>query len=141
MGAEKGDDPVAEKKTGKSVDYDALTGSILKASLRITAAIIVVGLLYVCIVKSYSFGYQIFQDEPYHPDSTRSVSVTVPEGCTTLEMGEALEHADIIENAWVFTIQSQLYGYSIQPGNHTISDAMTTKEILKVLSEKQIQGQ
>ncbi len=126
---------MAEKKTGKSVDYDALTGGILKASLRITIGIILVGLMYVCIVTSYTFGYQIFQDEPYHPDSARSVSVTVPEGCSTLDMGEALEEADLIENAYVFVLQSKLYGYSIQPGEHVISDAMTTKEILKALSE------
>lgn len=130
---------MAEKKAGKSVDYDALTGSILKASLRITVGIILVGLIYVCIVKSYSFGYQIFQDEPLHPDSTRSVSVIVPEGCSTLEMGEALVQADIIENAWVFTVQSKLYGYTIQPGTHVISDAMTTKEILKSLSETEME--
>lgn len=126
---------MAEKKNGKTVDYDRLTGGILKASLRITLGIILAGLLYLCVVKSYSFGYRIFQDQPYHPDSTRSISVTVPEGCSTLEMGQALVEADIVENAYVFAVQSQLYRYQIQPGTHVISDSMTTKEILKSLSE------
>ena len=128
---------MSERKIRKTMDYDAVTGGILKASLRIVAALVTIILLYVCIGKSYAFGYRIFQNQPYHPDSVRSISVTIPNGCTSLEVGEALAHADIIENAYVFAIQCRMYHYIIQPGVHVISDAMTPREILEVLSEKE----
>ena len=127
---------LAESRSRKTMDYDAVTGGILKASLRIVAVLGIVILLYVCVGKSYALGYRIFQNKPYHPGSARSISVTIPDGCSNLEVAEALEKADIVENAYIFAIQCRIYHDRIKPGVHVISDAMTPKEILHILSEE-----
>lgn len=126
---------MAEKEMKKSADYDKVTNGVLHASLRIVLLLGVAVLLYFCVVRSYTFGYQIFENKPFHPDSSRSISVTIPEDCGRLELAEALENANIIENAYVFAVQSRMYGTEIVPGKHVISDAMTPREILKVLSQ------
>ncbi len=101
--------------------------------------ILIVGVTTSASKFVYNLGYDIFHSVPPEEDSTRKMVVTVPEDCTIQVMGSALKKQGLIENELAFYIQSILYGYELVPGEHVISPAMTSVEILKTLCTPEVE--
>lgn len=104
--------------------------------------IIVISMLVVVIVvvkgasKAYSFGYAVFMDEAIDTEeNAREVTVTVSEGDSALDIGKMLERRGLIQNAYVFYIQSYCYeaGRKLEPGSYDLTTDMNGKEIMTTM--------
>lgn len=71
-------------------------------------------------------------------DIAETLSVEIPKGCTTSEIGKMLEEKGLIKSRWVFKILTRLKGYEgkYMAGTYAISTGMDIQSIM----EEMVQG-
>ncbi|MBE6037059.1 MAG: endolytic transglycosylase MltG [Clostridiales bacterium] len=82
-------------------------------------------------------GYINKHSQPMDPGNTAEINVTIPMGSSTRGVASALYHAELIDNALVFRIQSKLNEFDgkFQAGNYVFSADMSMLEIMEALIE------
>ncbi len=127
------------KRTKRAINAANGVRKGIKRSARFTLGLFVNLFIVFVIVKAFSysfhFGYSVFADVAKDQLSKKYVVVTIPRDSSTLEIGKALQDAEIIEDRFVFfaKIRIKNLGGSIQSGEYTLSPAMTYDEIIDVL--------
>ncbi len=118
-------------------------GTLAAMVVRIAVAAAIIIVVFRLAVSAYNFGYQIFADEPVSSGEGRTVSITITDDQSSLEVGKLLEQRGIIKNAYVFYIQERLSDYKdeIIPGTYDLSTAMNSEEILEVLCSEDDEGE
>ncbi|MBR0087875.1 MAG: endolytic transglycosylase MltG [Lachnospiraceae bacterium] len=103
--------------------------------LRIIIAILMGVFIGISAYVGFRFGRMVFSDEPMTRIRTDHVSyeLTVQKGQSVLSIGKDLEEHGIIENRFVFFVQSRIYKCRIAPGTYTVSSRDSSKAILKSL--------
>ena len=107
----------------------------------IIKVVLVVVVVMFCIAASgraYRIGYSIFYEKALAEEGWgESIEVTVTEGMSTVQIGNMLKEAGLIEDAAVFPYQERFSSYhgEIQPGTYTLSTEMTPSEMIKVMAE------
>jgi UPF0755 protein len=97
--------------------------------------IIIVYIVVKLFTTTFNFSYSVFGDVSYDPSSTNYKVVEIPMDASTLEIGEALQDAGIIEDKYVFWARVKVKGYGsqIQSGQYGLSPAMNVDEILTII--------
>ncbi len=118
-------------------------GTLAAMVVRIAVAAAIIIVVFRLAVSAYNFGYQIFADEPVSSGEGRTVSITITDDQSSLEVGKLLEQRGIIKNAYVFYIQERFSDYKdeIIPGTYDLSTAMNSEEILEVLCSEDDEGE
>ena len=113
-----------------------------KGILRILIYILVVCSVILLCKTAYSFGYSIYKQEPMSEAPGQAVTVVVPEGSSTMEIGSILEKKGLVESHWMFLIQEWLSEYhgKMQAGTYLLNTAMIPNEIMAVLSGEKVEG-
>lgn len=113
-----------------------------KGILRILIYILVVCSIILLCKTAYSFGYSIYKQEPMSEAPGQAVTVVVPEGSSTMEIGSILEKKGLVESQWMFMIQEYLSQYhgKMQPGTYLLNTAMIPNEVMAVLSGEEVEG-
>jgi len=101
----------------------------------VASVIIVVLILGVCAVA----GFKIFiatVSAPVNAADASYVNVLVPSGATTEKIGSILHDNDLIRSVSQFKLLAKLWGYEakLKSGEYTLSQSMTSREILDVIS-------
>jgi len=111
------------------------TGKDFFHYLRIVIGVLMGVFIGISAYIGFRFGRMIFTDEPMTRIRTDHVSyeLTVREGESVLSVGKDLEEHGIIENRFVFFVQSRIYKCRIAPGTYTVSSRDSSKAILKSL--------
>ncbi|MBO4412179.1 MAG: endolytic transglycosylase MltG [Lachnospiraceae bacterium] len=109
--------------------------------LKILIVVLFFVLLAIVCYVSFRFGVLIFTNDGV-TDSEHAVTYTlrVEQGESVYQIGRDLETHGIIENRFVFMIQSKLYKCTIAPGTFTVNSGMSSKEILKYLNREYIKA-
>ncbi|MFQ9511742.1 MAG: hypothetical protein ACLRZ7_12740 [Lachnospiraceae bacterium] len=123
-----------KKQQNSQFDYGNATFRVLILGFKIALTIAIVAMFYFGITFGYRFGYAVFYSTPLQPDSYREINFTVKEGESTLEVGRRLKNDGIIENEYVFLVQSICFEFDIQPGDYSVSPSMDTRQLLELLS-------
>ena len=109
---------------------------VFSTIFKIVVAVIIVMLVYKWSVSAYEYGQRVFNEPPVSSGSGRVITVTVEEGDTAKEIGNMLEKNGLIRDAKLFQIQEMLSKYKdkILPGTYELSTAMTTEEMMGIMS-------
>ena len=112
--------------------------SVFSTVFKIVIAIILVMLVYKWSMSAYEYGQRVFNEPPMSAGSGRIVTVTVNSGDSAKEIGQMLEKMGLIRDAELFMVQEMLSEYKdkMQPGTYELNTAMTTDEMMQIMSKK-----
>ncbi|MDD3168524.1 MAG: endolytic transglycosylase MltG [Eubacteriales bacterium] len=107
----------------------------VKNKRRLLISIVVIaGIILIAASAVYSL-YIGNQTKPVDPDSTESISVTIPSGTGTAGIANILEENGLIGNTGVFKLQSRSKGYDgkYKAGQYTLTPSMSMEELMELL--------
>lgn len=109
---------------------------IFSIIFKIVVAIIIVMLVFTWSKKAYEYGQRVFNEPPVSTGSGRTITVVVNQGDSAKEIGEMLEKNGLIRDAGLFAVQEMLSAYKgdLQPGTYELNTAMTTEEMMEIMS-------
>lgn len=84
------------------------------------------------------FGYQYAKSslQPVDADSKQYVTVQIPDGANTQQIGKSLENSGLIKNSLVFTLYVKYKNYSdLKSGYYNLKKSMSTEELIKELQK------
>lgn len=110
----------------------AVAGTVV----RVVVAILVVYLIYRGANLCYVYGYRIFAEPAMTTGEGRTVTVTVTEEMSPLEIGKLFESRGLVRDARLFMLQYYLSEYykDVKPGTFELSTRMTAEEMMGVMA-------
>ena len=81
---------------------------------------------------AYNYGYNIYNQVPASQYDTRTVTVSITDSMTVMDIGELLENRGIIKDKYLFWLQerfSECHGM-IAAGTYDLSPSQTADEII-----------
>ena len=115
-------------------DINKITGTIIGVSGKLILYALILLLLAEGIVRGYSFGHAIFYQTAMEPaPGNRVLTVTAEDSGS--DVAAALKDLGLIDNELAARFQMKFYEYETVPGTYTLNTSMTSKEILRLLSE------
>ncbi len=117
-------------KTGRLMTV--LFGAIIKVVVAVAAAFIIYRGAAVC----YDYGYRIFTEPAMSVGEGRTVSVTIKENMSPMEIGELMQNKGLTRDSKLFALQYLFSEYreDIKPGTYEVTTAMTAEEIMAVMA-------
>lgn len=117
-------------KTGRLMT--AVFSAIFKVVVAVAAAFIIDRGAVVC----YDYGYRIFTEPAMSVGEGRTVSVTIKENMSPLEIGELMLNKGLTRDSKLFALQYLFSEYreDVKPGTYEVSTAMTAEEIMAVMA-------
>ena len=110
--------------------------SVFSTVFKVVLAIIIVMLVYKWSLSAYEYGQRVFNEPPMSAGSGRTITVVINQGDTTKDIARMLEKNGLIRDAELFIIQEMLSEYKdkMKPGTYELNTAMTTDEMMEILS-------
>lgn len=84
------------------------------------------------------FGYQYVESalQPVDASSKEYITVQIPEGANTQEIGETLEKSGLVKHGLVFSLYAKYKNYSdLKSGYYNLQKSMSTDDIIKELQK------
>ena len=84
------------------------------------------------------FGYQYVESslQPVDASSKEYITVQIPEGANTQEIGETLEKSGLVKHGMVFSLYAKYKNYSdLKSGYYNLQKSMSTDELIKELQK------
>ncbi len=107
-----------------------------KVAKRIVTAVIVIVLLAIGVTGVAGYSYFKSSLDPIDAQSTENVQVKIPEGSTTMQIGQILFEKDLIKNPTIFNYYAKLKSYNnFQSGFYNLNQSMSLDELAKALQE------
>ncbi len=112
-----------------------VAGAVAGAIFRLVVAIAVVYYIYQGALICYDYGYRIFTEPAVSSGEGRTVTVTITESMTPMEIGELFESRGLVRDAKLFIMQYYLSEYTkdVGPGTFELSTAMTAEEMMAAM--------
>lgn len=112
---------------------------ILNICIGILLFILVVFGLIKLGSAAYDMGYRVYTEQPMTSEPGRDVVVEVAKGMSGLSLGRVLEEKGLVDNAYLFMIQTKLSAYAnkVKPGVYTLNTSQTAREMLILMSSDQ----
>ncbi len=126
-------------KKKKKKDTSDIVRKGLKKSSGFTWGLLVNLVIVFLVIKAFSytfnFAYSVFGNVSADPLSKEYKVIEIPADSTILEIGEALEESEIIEDKLVFYVKVKVKGYGdkIKSGKYGLSASMSYGEILDII--------
>lgn len=121
---------------GLGMNAKQLLGAICAMIVKVALAALIIVAVFRLAVFAYDFGYQVFVDLPVAEGEGRTVSVTVSEGQSDMELAKMLEEQGLIRDAKVFFVVMLLSKDRdedvLKPGVYELSTAMNSEEMYEV---------
>lgn len=122
-------------------EINKITGTIIGVSGKLIIYALVILLLYEGITRGFAFGYEVFYSTGMAPEPGIDIQVEIGEGDSLADIAGMLKARGLIQNEYAFLIQSKFYEYGnagehdIKPGEFTLNNSMTSKEIIITLRD------
>ncbi len=139
----------SDKKKKKSTMEEILSPNNIRKGLKhsagFTGSLLINVLIVFFVIKVFSyafnFAYGVFGQVCKSPGDTQYVVVEIPADSSILEIGQALEDGEVIEDKYVFYAKIKVKGYGdkIKSGKFGLSASMTYDEILNVICDVEIE--
>jgi UPF0755 protein len=113
-----------------------IVGITVELIIKVVVFAAIVMFIFNASVQAYDYGYRVFAEEPVSAGEGRIISVIVDSDDSVTDIGEMLEEKGLIRDGRLFAIQEFLSEYhgEIQPGIYDLSTAMTSQEMMAVMS-------
>ncbi len=121
------------------MDYGNVVSAVLGTILKVLAVVAVVFLIYRGAEICYEYGYRVFTEEPVSSAGGRTVTVTVTEDMSPLQIGELFEEKGLVRDSKLFAMQYLLSEFraDVAPGEFELSTDMTAEEMMEVMASGQ----
>ena len=112
-----------------------IISAVAGAIFRLVTAIAVVYLIYQGAGICYDYGYRIFTESAISAGEGRTVTVTITEKMSPMEIGELFESRGLVRDAKLFTMQYYLSEYrkEVGAGTFELSTAMNAEEMMAAM--------
>lgn len=113
-----------------------IVGAVAGAIFRVVAAVAVVYVIYRGAGICYDYGYRIFNEPAVAKEGIgKTVTVSVTEEMSALDIGELFEERGLIRDAKLFVLQYYLSEYQkdVGPGTFELSTAMTVEDMMAAM--------
>lgn len=110
--------------------------TIISISVKMMIFALVVMLIYYAGGAAYRFGLSVFHESAKDTSATaRTVTVSIPEKPSVMDVSESLLKAGAIEDKYLFYVQAMLSNYSkkFAGGVYTVSTDMTPTELMAAI--------
>ncbi len=116
--------------------FVSLGGSVIRLAIDVIVYLIIIALLIFCCRYLYNFCFRVFGSASVTDSGNAySMSITVSQGETTMEVAERLEEYGLILDKYSFTVKARLDKASIKPGTFIISSDMDYDEIVGIITD------
>lgn len=88
--------------------------------------------------ESYSFGYRVYTETAMEKAPGTDESVILQKGMNIYDISKVLLDEKLIRNKYLFMVQLELSEYrgKIKPGSYILNTSMTSKDMMKVMSNE-----
>lgn len=119
---------------------ERLIGVVVSAILKLIVAVVVVYAVYKGAMTCYNYGYRIFTEPAVSSGTGRTVTVTIKEDATAMELGELFAEKGLVKDAKLFALQYMFSEYrkDVLPGTYELSTAMTAEEMMEVMATPEV---
>lgn len=124
------------------MDAKQIVGSTVELLIKGAVFVLIVMFIYRTAVSAYDYGYRVFAEGPVSEGEGRTLSVYVEEDDSVQDIGKMLQEKGLIRDAKLFWMQellSENHG-KINPGIYDLNTAMTSQEMIAVMSENTNEG-
>lgn len=92
---------------------------------------------------AYRYGYNIYNQTPASQYDTRTVTITVTDTMSVMDIAELLENRSLVDDKYLFYLQERFSEYHgmIAPGTYELSPSQTPDEIIAVMCASTIEAQ
>lgn len=127
------------KKKNATVEANKISMKIIRISMKVILAAVLIMILYKGTTTAYSYGYAIFNDVPMEESPGTDISVTIDKDTSAREIGNILESQGLVNNGFVFFLQTKMIekGSEIKPGRYELNTSMTAEEMINVMASKE----
>ena len=108
--------------------------------VSISFTVLILLVIFIGVFKAstfcYDFGYRIFTEKPMESEPGRDIVVQIDADDSAFAIGKMLEQKGLVRDSSLYVAQYYLSAYvnDLLPGTYTLNTAMTTKEMLIVMS-------
>ena len=114
-----------------------LVNKLINTIISVSIKLIVYALVLLVLVRgsflAYHFGYDIFENRS-KLSGNELISLDIEEGSSIYDIAKLLKEKGIINNEYIFIIQSKIFSYKIKPGHYDIEEGENIKKILGILN-------
>ena len=135
-------EPVAPVETANDLPRRSRKESVKptkkKKKSRLKGFFVTLFVLLVLLGVGGFFGYQYVESElqPVDASSKEYITVQIPEGANTQEIGETLEKSGLVKHGLVFSLYAKYKNYSdLKSGYYNLQKSMSTDDLIKELQK------
>ncbi len=111
-------------------------GSIVETIIKVAALLFLISFVYDAAIKAYDFGFRVFAEEAMTTGDGRTISISVEQDDTVMDIGKNLQEKGLIRDANLFFVQellSENHG-KINPGIYDLNTSMKSDEMLAIMA-------
>ncbi len=125
------------------MDGRKLVSAVLGTILKVIFAVVVIFIIYTGASTCYDYGYRIFTEPAVAIGEGRTVTVSVTEDMSPLDIGESFQEKGLVRDAKLFALQYLFSEYyqDVHPGTFELSSSMTSEEMMAVMSVPEGEGE
>ena len=109
-----------------------------KKKSRLKGFLVTVLVLFILVGAGGFFGLRYAESalQPVDPSSKQYMSVQIPDGANTQEIGSTLEKSGVIKNGLVFTLYAKYKNYTgLKSGYYNLQKSMSVEDVIKELQK------
>ena len=113
-----------------------VVGSIVETIIKVAALLFLISFVYDAAIKAYDFGFRVFAEEAMTTGDGRTISISVEQDDTVMDIGKNLQEKGLIRDANLFFVQellSENHG-KINPGIYDLNTSMKSDEMLAIMA-------
>jgi len=125
----------------ESKGYAVAIGGI-KGIVRILLYVLVALLIIYLGRTAYGLGYEVFNQKPADgPGDAKSISVTITDDMSVMNIGELLQEKKLVEKPLVFWMQEKISDFrgELKAGTYTLTTAQSIDEMLAVMAHAHLE--
>ena len=111
-------------------------GSIVETIIKVAALLFLISFVYDAAIKAYDFGFRVFAEEAMTTGDGRTISISVEQDNTVMDIGKNKKKKGLIRDANLFFVQellSENHG-KINPGIYDLNTSMKSDEMLAIMA-------
>ncbi len=121
---------------GFCMNIKEVIGSIVETIIKVAALLFLISFVYDAAIKAYDFGFRVFAEEAMTTGDGRTISISVEQDDTVMDIGKNLQEKGLIRDANLFFVQellSENHG-KINPGIYDLNTSMKSDEMLAIMA-------
>lgn len=124
------------KQKGVSMKVGNLVAGVSGMILRVILVIAAVFLIYKGALTCYDYGYRIYTEPAYKPNSQETKTVVITKDMSPKEIGVMLKNKGLIGDEKLFALQYYLSEYreDVKPGVFELGPYMTAEDMMAVMT-------